>query len=62
MVISRGEKNNMSKEIKDMDFDDLVKLGIQYELDNIVSGRPLKSRVWDLMNLAAQWSHEKQKK
>ncbi len=52
----------MSKEIKDMDFDDLVKLGIQYELDNIVSGRPLKSRVWDLMNLAAQWSHEKQKK
>lgn len=49
----------MDKELVDLTFDELVKRGIQFELDAIVSGKSLHQRVYSLMNLATQWRHEK---
>ena len=49
----------MSKELKDLTFDELVKWGVENELDNIVQGLSLKSRVYSVMMLATQWAHQR---
>jgi hypothetical protein len=49
-------------ELKDKSFQDLVKDGIELELDSIVQGEPLRKRVYQLMNLAVIWSCEQKEK
>ena len=39
-------------------FHELVKMGVELELDHIVSGVTLKGRVHSLMELAVRWSQE----
>jgi hypothetical protein len=51
----------MAKELAELSFDELVKLGINKELDAIVTGESLHSRVYSLMELAARWRFEKTK-
>lgn len=48
----------MSKEFKDMTFEELVKFGVEIELDAIVKGESLRSRVWQIMACATQWHNE----
>ena len=50
----------MHKELADLTWDELVREGIQLELDAIVQGRDLRSRVFQIMDLAARWNQEKQ--
>jgi len=52
----------MTKNLEDMNFDELVRFGVQIELDDIVSGKPLSKRVYGLMELAARWSTEQKNK
>jgi hypothetical protein len=47
------------KPLHEKTFDEMVKEGVELELDAVVQGKPLKRRVWDVMNLAAQWGYER---
>lgn len=49
----------MSKELKNMTFDELVKKCVEKELDAIVRGEKLSDRVYTICNLAVQWRSEK---
>jgi hypothetical protein len=42
--------------LKDMSFQELVREGINYELDAVVECMPLKSRVHQITALAAVWA------
>ena len=52
----------MSKELKDMTFDDLIRFGVEIDVDNIIQGKALKSRIYQVMELAARWSNEQNEK
>ena len=43
-------------ELKDMSFDDLVREGVNLELDAVVQGESLRKRVWAVMDLAVRWA------
>lgn len=48
------------KELEEYTFDELVRMGIELELDSVVQGAPLKSRVYRLMELASRWQYQRQ--
>ena len=48
-----------TKELRDISFEELVMRGIELELDAIVRGESLKSRVYAVMNLASLWAAER---
>jgi len=50
------------KELGDLTWNELLQHGIHLELDDIVQGKPLKSRVWTLLDLGAQWQAERIRK
>lgn len=50
---------NAGKDISEWTFDELVQRGVELELDSIVKGEPLASRVRRIMDLSVQWRHEK---
>lgn len=49
----------MHKALKDMTFDELVREGVELELDAIVKGSPLCGRVRAVIDLAVRWAVEK---
>lgn len=49
----------MAKELHEMSFADAVKEGIELELNAVVQGKPLHKRVYDIMELALRWAHER---
>ena len=51
----------MSKELKDMSFKELVAFAVEVEIDGIVEGSKLSTRVYQLMNLAVAWSNQQKK-
>jgi len=48
-----------TKELHELTINELVKWGIELELDAIVRGESLKSRVYAVMSLAAQWESQR---
>lgn len=47
------------KDLKNYTMDEMVRKGIEKELDAIVKGVALKDRVYDLIELAARWGYER---
>lgn len=54
-------RSMVDKEIKDLTFDELVKVGIEKELDAIVRGDSLRDRVYSIMEIAVRWRSERTK-
>ena len=52
----------MHKELADLTFDELVARGVEIEINNIVRGAKLSSRVFSVMELAVRWRYEKTEK
>ena len=50
----------MAKELHEMTFEEAVKEGIELELDAVVQGKALRSRVYGVMELALRWQHARQ--
>lgn len=50
-----------AKQLHEKSFDELVKMGVEKELDAIVQGVSLHTRVYALMELAVRWRFEKSK-
>lgn len=51
----------MSKELAELSFEELVKMGVGKELDAIIKGESLHSRVHALVELGVRWRYEKSK-
>jgi hypothetical protein len=50
---------DVAKELYEMTFAEVVREGIELDLDGIVQGNPLHSRVRGVMELALRWASER---
>jgi len=49
----------MVKPLSEMSYTDIVQEGVRLELNAVIQGRALQSRVRDVMELALRWASER---
>lgn len=49
----------MDKELNEMSFEDLVRKGVEIEVDSFMAGEKIRDRVYRIMELAVRWRYEK---